>query len=151
MIDIEVVARIRHLHCAERWPVGTIARELGLHHETVERALSEGVREPAKPRVSLFDPYVGFVRETLERHPRLTAMRLWHMLRERGCALGVRQVRDKVRELRPNRREAFLRRRTFVGEEGQVDWASFGSVTIGTARRALSAFVLTLTFSRWSS
>jgi transposase len=30
-----------------------------------------------------------------------------------------------------------------------VDWASFGHVTIGTARRALSAFVLTLTYSRW--
>lgn len=149
MIDVEVVARIRNLYYAEHWRVGTIARELGLHHETVQRALSAGVRGPAGPRSSLFDPYVGFVRETLERHPRLTATRLWHMLRERGCPLGMRQVRDKVRELRPNRREAFLRRRTFVGEEAQVDWASFGSITIGAARRALSAFVLTLTFSRW--
>ena len=34
-------------------------------------------------------------------------------------------------------------------EEAQVDWASFGHVTIGAARRALSAFVLTLTYSRW--
>ncbi len=30
-----------------------------------------------------------------------------------------------------------------------MDWASFGHVMIGAARRALSAFVLTLTFSRW--
>ena len=29
-----------------------------------------------------------------------------------------------------------------------MDWASFGHVTIGAARRALSAFVLTLTYSR---
>lgn len=149
MIDVEVVARIRRLYYAEHWRVGTIAQELGLHHETVQGALSEGARAPAGPRESLFDPYVGFVRETLERHPRLTATRLWHMLRERGCLLGVRQVRDKVRGLRPNRHEAFLRRRTFAGEEAQVDWASFGGVTIGAARRALSAFVLTLTFSRW--
>jgi transposase len=149
VIDVEVVGRIRRLYYAEHWRVGTIARELGLHHETVQRALSAGARAPAGPRPSLFDPYVGFVRETLERHPRLTATRLWHMLRERGCVLGVRQVRDKLRELRPTRHEAFLRRRTFAGEEAQVDWASFGSVTIGAARRALSAFVLTLTFSRW--
>ena len=145
MIDVEAVARIRHLYYAEHWRVGTIAEELGLHHETVQRALSEGPRAPAGPRLSLFDPYVGFVRETLEQHPRLTATRLWHMLRERGCPLSVRQVRDKVRALRPSRHEAFLRRRTFVGEEAQVDWASFGHVRIGAARRALSAFVLTLT------
>ena len=149
MIDVEVVGRIRRLFYAEHWRVGTIAKELGLHHETVQRALSEGARAPAGPRGSLFDPYAGFVRETLERHPKLRATRLWQMLRERGCPLGVRQVRDRVRVLRPNHQEAFLRRRTFAGEEAQVDWASFGSVTIGAARRALSAFVLTLTFSRW--
>lgn len=149
MIDVEVVARIRHLYYAEHWRVGTIARELGLHHETVQRALSDGLRAPAGPRPSLFDPYLGFVREVLERHPRLTATRLWHMLRERGCPLGVRQVRERVRTLRPSRQEAFLRRRTFAGEEAQVDWASFGHVRVGAARRALSAFVLTLTYSRW--
>jgi transposase len=70
------------------------------------------------------------------------------MLRERGCPLSIRQVRRKVAELRPSPREGFLRRRTFAGEEGQVDWASFGHVLIGQARRALSAFVLTLTYSR---
>jgi len=63
--------------------------------------------------------------------------------------LSVRQVRQKVAGLRPSRREAFLKRRTFPGEEGQIDWASFGQVMIGAARRALSAFLLTLTFSRW--
>lgn len=149
MIDVEVVARIRHLYYAEHWRVGTIAQELGLHHETVQRALSEGARAPAGSRPSLFDPYVGFARELLERHPRLTATRLWHMLRERGCPLSVRRVREKVQGLRPNRHEAFLRRRTFAGEESQVDWASFGHVSVGAARRALSAFVLTLTYSRW--
>lgn len=149
MIDVEVVARIRHLYYAEHWRVGTIAQELGLHHETVQRALSEGGQAPAGPRPSLFDPYVGYAREVLERHPRLTATRLWHMVRERGCILSVRRVREKVQTLRPSRHEAFLRRRTFVGEESQVDWACFGHVQVGAARRALSAFVLTLTYSRW--
>ncbi|MGH9883964.1 MAG: IS21 family transposase [bacterium] len=143
------MARIRHLHHAEHWPVGTIAAELGLHHETVERAIAAESRAAPPQRPSRFDPYVGFVRETLEKYPRLRASRIWHMVRERGCTLSVRQVRDKVAELRPAPREAFLRRRTFPAEEGQVDWASFGHVTIGRARRALSAFILTLTYSRW--
>lgn len=149
MIDRETVARIRHLHHAEGWPVGTIAAELGLHHETVERALMEQPPSQPAPRPSRFDPYAGFARETLEKHPRLRATRLWHMLRERGCTLSARQVRKKVAELRPNVREAFLRRRTFPAEEAQVDWASFGHVMIGAAQRVLSAFVLTLTYSRW--
>jgi len=149
VIDLETLVRIRHLHHAEHWPVGTIARELGLHHETVERALQE--ISPAQPasRPSRFDPYAGFVREVLERHPRLRSTRLWQMLRERGCPLSPRQVRRLVARLRPVRQEAFLRRRTFPAEEAQVDWASFGHVMIGAARRALSAFILTLTYSRW--
>jgi len=148
VIDLETVTRIRQLHHAERWPVGTIAVELGLHHETVERALSEqpSAEPPARP--SRLDSYLGFVRETLAQYPRLRSTRLWQMLRERGCPLSARQVRRKVADLRPMPREAFLRRRTFVGEEGQVDWASFGHVLIGSARRALSAFILTLSYSR---
>jgi transposase len=149
VIDQETVARIRHLHHAEGWPVGTIARELQLHHETVERALAAQPLGRGTPRPSRFDPYAGFVRETLAKYPRLRATRLWHMLRERGLTLSARQVRAKVAELRPTPREAFLRRRTFPAEEAQVDWGSFGHVMIGAARRALSAFVLTLTFSRW--
>jgi len=148
VIDLETVARIRHLHHAERWPVGTIAAELGLHHGTVEKALEDAPRGACPPRASQLDPYVAFVRETLEKYPRLRATRVWQMLRERGCPLSVRQVRRKVAGLRPVSREAFLRRRTFPAEESQVDWASFGHVTIGTARRALSAFVMTLAYSR---
>lgn len=148
MIDIDTVTRIRHLHHAEKWPVGTIAAQLGLHHDTVERALDESPPPQPAPRASGLDPYLPFLRETLQRHPRLTATRLAEMLRQRGCSTSVRQVRRKVAELRPRQREAFLRRRTFPGEEGQVDWASFGQLTIGSARRALSAFVLTLTWSR---
>jgi transposase len=148
LIDPETVNRIRQLYYAEHWRVGTISTELGLHHETVTRALTEGPRTKPALRPSHFDPYASFTREILEAHPRLRATRIWHMLRERGCTLSVRQVRDKVAELRPAPREAFLRRRTFVAEEGQVDWASFGHLVIGAARRALSAFVMTLTYSR---
>ncbi len=149
MIDLETLTRIRQLYYGEHWRVGTIAAELGLHHATVEGALRDETRAKPAPRPSRFDPFVGFAHEMLEKYPRLRATRLWQMLRERGCTLSVRQVRDKVKGLRPAPREAFLVRRTFRAEEGQVDWASFGHVTIGAARRALSAFVLTLTFSRW--
>jgi transposase len=149
VIDLETLTRIRQLYYGEHWRVGTIAAELGLHHATVERVLRDETQVKPVPRPSRFDPFSSFARELLEKHPRLRATRLWQMLRERGCTLSVRQVREKVRQLRPAPREAFLVRRVFPAEEAQVDWASFGHVVIGAARRALSAFVLTLTYSRW--
>jgi transposase len=148
VIDIEMVARIRQMHHAEHWPVGTIAAELGLHHETVENALQEKPQGAPPPRPSKLDPYLDFVRQTLENYPRLCSTRLWWMLRERGYPGSQRQLRRQVALLRPRPREAFLRRRTFPGEEVQVDWANFGHVVIGAARRALSAFVMTLSYSR---
>jgi transposase len=71
------------------------------------------------------------------------------MLCARGYQGSARQVRRRVRALRPKRAvEAFLRRRVFVGEEAQVDWASFGKIQVGRAERALSCFVMTLSYSR---
>ncbi len=148
MIERETAARIRHLYFAEHWRVGTIASELGLHHETVKAALQEGIRTLPALRPRRVDPYVEFLRQTLEQHPQLRATRLFQMIRERGFAGTARQVRRKVAEIRPRRHEAFLRRRVFPGEEAQVDWASFGKVTIGTAQRDLSCFVMTLSYSR---
>ena len=148
MIDRATAARIRHLHFAEHWRVGTIASELGLHHETVRAAVREGVRPSPAVRARQVDPYVEFMRQTLDQYPRLRATRLFQMIKERGFTGSARQVRRKVAEMRPRRQEAFLRRRTFPGEEAQADWASFGQVTIGTTLRALSCFVMTLSYSR---
>jgi transposase len=44
--------------------------------------------------------------------------------------------------------EAYLRLRTLAGEQGQVDWAHFGTIPIGRARRPLMAFVMVLSYSR---
>jgi transposase len=94
------------------------------------------------------DPYLGFITETLERYPTLRATRIFEMIRQRGYAASLIQVRRLVSTLRPAHREAFLLRRTFAGEEGQADWAHFGEVSVGQARRRLSCFVLTLSYSR---
>ena len=75
--------------------------------------------------------------------------RLWHMLRERGCTLSRAPGAGQGGGAASDAARGFLRRRTFPAAEGQVDWASFGHVMIGRARRALSAFLLTLTYSRW--
>ncbi len=149
MIDLETRARIRQLFYAEHWKIGTIARELGLHHETVRMAIETDRFNSSKTLPpSATDPYAGFIREMLQKHPHLRATRIFQMIRDRGYTGSVVQLRRFVACVRPAHKEAFLRLSTFPGEQGQVDWASFGEVAIGHARRRLSCFVITLSYSR---
>ena len=150
MIPPEPIAEIRRLFFAEHWKVGTIAAALGLHPDTVRDAVETDRFNRAKiVRAStLTDPYIDFIRQTLERYPRLRATRIYQMVRTRGYAGSVVQLRRVVARLRPPQREAFLALRTFPGEEAQADWAHFGEVCVGRARRRLSCFVLTLSYSR---
>ena len=150
MISAELVAEIRRLFFAEHWKIGTIASQLGLHPDTVRSVLeTDRFNRVRQLRPTLLDPYIGFIRETLERYPRLRATRIFQMIQSRGYTGGVVQLRRLVRRLRPaSQREAFLSLRSFPGEQGQVDWAHFGTVQIGRAQRRLSCFVLTLSHSR---
>src|SRR6185295_412809 len=147
MLDAEAVSEIRRLYYAERWKIGTIAAQLGVHPDAVRKALNRpsGPPPPRKPRPLLTDPYLPFLTETLQRYPRLRSTVLYRMLRERGFAGSVVQVRRLVR---PRRREVFTHLQTLPGEAAQVDWADFGEATLGRAQRRLSAFVLTLSYSR---
>lgn len=151
MISKEREAEILRLHYAEKWRIGTIARQLGVHHCTVRRVLAQaGAVDPARPvRGSIADPFIPFIRETLEKYPRLTASRLYAMVRERGYPGQPDYFRSIVARLRPKKpAEAYLRLRTLPGEQAQVDWGHFGTIEIGRARRALMAFVMVLSFSR---
>lgn len=149
MVPEEQIARVRHLFHAEHWKVGTIATELALHPSTVRAALATD-RFRSRPRIreQITGPYLDFLRQTLQQYPRLRATRLHQMISPRGYTGSISQLRRVVATLRPQHREAFLRLRTFAGEQAQADWAHFGQVTIGQARRRLSAFVLTLSYSR---
>jgi transposase len=151
MISEELRARIRRMFFAEHWKVGTIAAELGVHHETVKLAVdtSRFVNTKWRSVASTLDPYKGLIEEVLGKHPRLRATRLHEMLRARGYTGSVVSLRRYVRGVRPvSRHEAYLRLSMLPAEQGQVDWGSFGKITIGRAARALSCFVMVLSWSR---
>ena len=151
MIDIGLHAEVRRLFYAEHWKVGTIADQLGLHHDTVERVVGvEYFANKTRPlRPSPLDPYKPFLAETLERYPRLVCTRLHRMAQERGYTGGIRAVRRFARSIRRRgRSEAFLRLRTLPGEQGQVDWGCFGRMKVGHALRPLCCFVMVLSWSR---
>jgi transposase len=70
------------------------------------------------------------------------------MIRQRGYVGSIQRLRCVVARLRPAVKEPFLRLVSLPGEQAQVDWAHFGEVLVGRARRRLSCFVMTLSYSR---
>lgn len=150
-ISQELEAKILRYFHVEKWLVGTIAQQLGVHHTTVDRVLSQAglPRAERAHRPSLIDPYLPFVLETLKQYPRLTASRLHAMVGERGYTGGEDHFRHLVALYRPRPQpEAYLRLKTLPGEQAQVDWGHFGKLTIGKAERTLMAFVIVLSYSR---
>ena len=152
--DIE--AQILRYHHVETWPIGTIAAQLHIHHGVVQRVLAQAglPRIGPPPRPSKIDAYLPFITQTLAACPRLTASRLYAMVRERGypgrrpCE-GRGHFRHLIACHRPRpKAEAYLRLRTLPGEQGQVDWGHFGDLEIGRARRPLMAVVMVLSHSR---
>ncbi len=151
MISKEDEAKIVRLHLIEKWPPGTIARQMTIHHGVVRRVLTR-VGVPAATisyRRSIADPFAGFIIQTLTEHPDLCASRVHQMCRERGYPGTEPHFRSIVRRYRPKKAaEAFLRLRTLPGEQVQVDWGMFGEVVVPGGKRPLVAFVMVLGWSR---
>jgi hypothetical protein len=110
MINSETRAQIRRYFYAEHWKIGTIARELGVHPDAVRNAIeSQHLGGVQLLRPSVVDPYLDFIRQTLDQHPRLRATRIYQMARDRGYSGSLVQLRRAVARLRPRFREVFLR------------------------------------------
>ena len=150
-ITEELKAKILRYYHVEKWRVGTISRQLGVHHTTIKRLLSQTSvnKKDVFARTSIIEPYLPFILEELQRYPKLTASRLYDMAQSRGYEGGPDHFRHLISVYRPqNAAEAFLRLKTLAGEQGQVDWGHFGHLTIGNAKRPLMAFVVVLSYSR---
>ena len=147
--DIE--AQILRFYYAEKWTMGTIARQLHIHHSVVQRVLTQAglPRVGPPPRPSQIDAYLPFIRQTLETFPTLTASRLYVMAYGRGYRGSPDHFRHLIACHRPRpKAEAYLRLRCLPGEQAQIDWGHFGHLEIGKARRPLMAFVMVLSHSR---
>jgi transposase len=152
VIPPDIEAQILRYYHAEKWKIGTIAAQLHIHHSVVRRVIAQQAGLPQatpRQRPSQIDAYLPFILQTLEKFPKLTASRLYAMVRERGYPGRPDHFRHLIACHRPRpKAEAYLRLRTLPGEEGQVDWAQFGYLEIGRARRPLMAFVMVLSYSR---
>jgi transposase len=133
MVPMDLVAVIRHKVHAEGVPIREVARELGLSRNTIRRyarakrvpidrslpdratPVRDGVAEAA---ASIWKSRRSFT----AGKQRLTATRLWELLREAGHAASERTVRRLVAEFRSDEREVTVPLVYGAGEVAQVDF-----------------------------
>lgn len=150
MISQDLEVRIITLS-QEGWKVGSIARELGVHHDTVRRCLDGRHQKecPEEPeRSSLLEPWLPLIDTTLASYPKVRATRLYSMIKKRGYGGSIYPLRRYCQKNRPRPAKAFLDLQFLPGEVAQIDWASFGSMAVGKHRRKLHLFIMVLAYSR---
>jgi hypothetical protein len=149
VIDYQTFCRLRQLRDREGLSLAQIARELGLHPETVALWANRAVygQRKATPRSSKLDPFKATVSRLLDRHD-YSASQILGLLRQEGYTGGESILRAHVARVRPRTRQAFLRLQFAPGQAAQVDWGSAGVIQVGNTRCQLSFFVMVLCFSR---
>ena len=152
MIDYQIFCQIRQLRDAEHLTITQIARQLGLHRQTVsqwEKRPRYECRQsaPARRRGSKLEAFKPAIQRLLAAHA-YSATQLLARLRAQGYAGGYSILKTHVRAVRPPRAAAFLTLHFAPGQCAQVDWGSWGSIRVGNTRRRLSFFALVLCHSR---
>jgi transposase len=149
MIDYETFVKIKVYNDQHGLKCRQIARQLNLDHRTVEKWLDQKQYQQrnSAQRASKLDPFKAQILRMLETHP-YSATQIFQRIKEDAFDGGYTIVKEYVRKVRPPKIKAFLKLSFAPGECAQVDWGSYGSVTVGETRRRLSFFVMVLCYSR---
>jgi transposase len=149
MIDYETFMKIKSYHEKDGLNCNQIAAIMGLSFKTVNKWLNEKRYRMRKSAAlsSKLDPFKNQIVQMLEKYP-YSAAQILLRIRDNGFDGGYTIVKDYVRKVRPPKARAFLTLSFAPGECAQVDWASYGSVNVGSTCRRLSFFVMVLCYSR---
>jgi transposase len=126
-----------------------IAKALKLDRTTVSKYLAEP--NPVRTeviRASKLDPFKDQIQELLERDRDAHATVIRQRLKAQGFDGGLTILRDYLRKIRPGPKEAFIRFESQPGEQCQLDWGHFGSLSYGNTSRKLYALAVIECHSR---
>lgn len=153
MIAVEDWAEIRRLHEVEKLSKRAISRCLGIHRNTVTRAL-ESDEPPVyrrEPRGSILDPYKPKIHALLAKEPTLSGVRILEIIQEEGYRGKISILRDLLREIRPRYKpkQVYIRMQYHPGEYAQVDWGEMPDPVLWRGDWCqVNAFVMVLCYSR---
>jgi len=149
MIDYATYCEIHRLQDQEHLTLVQIADQLKLTYPTVQKWAQRPTYQRADipPRPSKLDAFkassspcsTGTHTPPSKCSSKLKAPRLYG---------GLQHPQAFVRQMRPASKPAYLVLEFAPGDCAQVDWGSFGSITVGSTQRRLSFFVMVLCYSR---
>lgn len=129
-----------------------IAQTLNLDRSTVNKYLKhpDTTYKTRQGRSSKLDPYRGLIKEMLTQYPKVKAPVILRQIQEKGFAGEITIVRDFLKHLRHNiySKEAFIRFESRPGQQMQIDWGHFGSLSYGKSSRKLYALAVIESHSR---
>ena len=131
--------------------ISEIARQTNTDRKTI-RAIIKGplvvTARPRRPKVQKLDPFRSYLEGRIGEGV-LNGQKLYQELLAQGYTGKARQVRRFVQPFRAARQhQATVRFETAPGQQGQVDWGSFGLIEHQGRQHRLYGFVMTLGWSR---
>lgn len=150
MIDKRTVFEIHRLKNIG-FSVRQIAETLNLDRGTVSKYIKDPVtiRKTGQHRHSKLDPFREMIKEMLDQYPKIKAPVILNMINDKGFDGEITIVRDYLRHLRGRRsQQAFIRFESRPGDQMQIDWGHFGSLSYGDSARKLYALAVIESHSR---
>src|SRR5258708_9358253 len=154
MVNLEDRFMIRDMH-RKGMSISAIARQTGRDRKTIRKIIQTGLRgrgdQPARRRrkkgVKLA-PFEGYLKQRIAEGV-LNTRKLLRELKVRGYQGGLTQLILYVQPYRTAREEReVMRYETQPGQQAQVDWSSFGYISVEGRQQRPYVFVMTLGCSR---
>ena len=124
----------------------TVRRILRAHAQ--RRDMGHDVLTKRFRRASKLDGFDSEIKKLLEKYPEMTGLRIYEELKEMGYAGGVSILRERLKKLRPPKREPVIRFETDPGQQGQCDWSPYRIPFIRSGKGQVQCFSYILGFSR---
>lgn len=124
----------------------TVRRILRAHVQ--RRDMGHDVLTKRLRRASKLDGLDSEIKKLLEKYPDMTGLRIYEELKEMGYAGGISILRERLKKLRPPKREPVIRFETDPGQQGQCDWSPYRIPFIRSGKGQVQCFSYILGFSR---
>jgi len=150
MIDRQTVFEILRLD-HEGLSIQKISDALCLSRKTVAKYIDDPYpqRKSAK-RASKLDPFKEQIKQLLQTDPKASAVVIKQRLEPLGFNGGITILKDYLGTVRPApvKRTPYIRFESAPGEQMQIDWGHFGSLSYGATQRKLYALAVIECYSR---
>jgi transposase len=150
MISQRMVFEIYRLS-NEGYSVRRIARTLNLNRKTVFKYLEDpNPKRSVIKRPSKLDPFKQEISNMLDIDPKASAVVICQRITSLGFDGEITILRDYLRKIRgkSRKKQPFIRFESPPGQQCQIDWGHFGSITYGNTSRKLYCMAVIESYSR---